>query len=160
MRIRKTLEKDLNELDKIFNAARSFMAATGNPTQWNLSYPTSEVVAQDIKDNNAYVCVDDNDKPLGTFALLDYESAYDNIDGSWISNEPYVVIHRLATKPSMKVGSFIITHLQNKYPHIKIDTHQDNKVMQGLLDKFNFKRCGIITIPGHGARIAFEFLRN
>ena len=85
MRIRETQEKDLVFIDAIFNSARDFMRLNGNPQQWNQNYPTAKDVAQDIKCKRAFVCVNDEDTPVGTFALFDHEPAYDHIDGKWMS---------------------------------------------------------------------------
>lgn len=146
-------------IDRIFSMAKDFMRLSGNGQQWTANYPTSKDVVQDIKSENAFVCVNDEDIPVGTFALCDYEPSYEEIDGKWLSDSPYIAVHRLATMRQGKAGSFIFAFLTQKYAHIRVDTHDDNKPMQGLLAKFDFKRCGIIYIPGHGRRVAFEFLR-
>ena len=159
MRIRETVEKDLVFVDAIFNSARDFMRLNGNPHQWNQNYPTSRDVAQDIKSKRAFVCVNDDDIPIGTFVLFDYEPAYDYIEGAWLSDKPYKAVHRIATVRKGKIGSFIIKFLEEKYEHLRIDTHENNVPMQNLLTKFNFKRCGIIYIPDHGQRVAFEFVK-
>ena len=159
MRIRETQEKDLVFIDAIFNSARDFMRLNGNPQQWNQNYPTAKDVAQDIKCKRAFVCVNDDDTPVGTFALFDHEPAYDHIDGKWMSDTSYKAVHRIATVREGKIGSFIIKYLEEKYGHLRIDTHENNIPMQNLLEKFKFKRCGIIYIPGHGQRIAFEFVK-
>ena len=40
--------------------------------------------------------------------------------------------------------------------HIRIDTHQDNKVMQHVVEKHGFRRRGIIYIADGSPRIAYE----
>ena len=66
MLIRLTTEADLPYLDAIFDACRDYMAAQGNPTQWDANYPNSKVVAQDVIDGTGYVCVDENSVVLAT----------------------------------------------------------------------------------------------
>jgi RimJ/RimL family protein N-acetyltransferase len=42
--------------------------------------------------------------------------------------------------------------------HIRIDTHHDNVVMQHVVQKAGFQRCGIIYIADGTPRIAYELL--
>lgn len=69
MLIRKTLPEDVDTILNIFNTARQFMHATGNPTQWNANYPALEDLEPDIQNGNSYVCVE-NDKVVATFTLI------------------------------------------------------------------------------------------
>ena len=87
------------------------------------------------------------------------EPAYNIItDGEWLSDEPYGVIHRIASDGSEKgIGTFCINWVFDNCKHIRIDTHKDNKVMQNLLNKLGFKYCGIINLPiEDGERVAYE----
>lgn len=159
MLIRLTTEADLPYLDAIFDACRDYMAAQGNPTQWDANYPNSKVVAQDVIDGTGYVCVDENSgEILGTFALGTFEGEYDRLQGGkWNYNEPYVVIHRLGTVSGRGVGSFILCELQKQYPYIRVDTHEDNQTMLHLFDRFGFKYCGTVSYPGYGERVAYDY---
>ena len=56
MLIRKTLPEDVDTILNIFDTARQFMHATGNPTQWNANYPALEDLEPDIQNGNNYVC--------------------------------------------------------------------------------------------------------
>ena len=40
--------------------------------------------------------------------------------------------------------------------HLRIDTHNDNKIMQHVIEKNGFKRCGIIHVNDGSERIAYE----
>lgn len=42
--IRRATEADLPEMRRVFDAARAYMAAQGNPNQWEPGYPTDEVL--------------------------------------------------------------------------------------------------------------------
>lgn len=160
MQIRRTNNDDLKFLDAIFNACREYMRAQGNPTQWSSTYPTSKVVEQDILDGTGYVCTDESTAQiLGSFALSDYEEEYDRLKGTWRFAEPYVVVHRLGTVPGHGVGRFILQQLQAQYPHIRIDTHKDNKTMLHLLESMGFHYCGTVFYPGAGERVAYDYHR-
>ena len=60
MLIRKTLPEDVDTILNIFDTARHFMHATGNPTQWNANYPALEDLEPDIQNGNSYVCVEND----------------------------------------------------------------------------------------------------
>ena len=49
MNVRHAVPNDLPELLAIFDHARVFMAASGNPTQWPLSYPDAELMSEQIE---------------------------------------------------------------------------------------------------------------
>ena len=39
---------------------------------------------------------------------------------------------------------------------LRADTHADNKIMQHLLEKNGFARCGIIHVADDSSRIAYQ----
>ena len=55
--IRLALPDDLEAIMPIFDAARSFMAATGNPNQWISGYPQRELILREIQEQHCYVCL-------------------------------------------------------------------------------------------------------
>ena len=80
----------------------------------------------------------ENDKVVGTFFYAygnDIEPTYKNIEnGNWLDDSPYGVVHRIASDRSIKgIGEFCIDYAYNKSGHLRIDTHEDNIVMQNLL---------------------------
>ncbi len=44
--------------------------------------------------------------------------------------------------------------------HIRIDTHEDNRIMQHLIEKHGFVRCGIIHVADGSPRIAYEWMED
>ena len=55
----------------------------------------------------------------------------------------------------MDIGISEITSIKG-IKNIKIDTHEDNLIMQKLLEKNSFKYCGVIYLLDGSKRIAFE----
>ena len=47
-KIRPAQVEDLDEILKIYEFAKKFMADTGNPTQWVGNYPQRELLEEDI----------------------------------------------------------------------------------------------------------------
>lgn len=125
MLIRKTLPEDVDTILNIFDTARQFMHATGNPTQWNANYPALEDLEPDIQNGNSYVCVE-NDKVVATFTLIiGDEPNYQLIEnGSWRSRlhmEPFTALHLTEQPKGLRGACFDfcktqISHLQCRYP--------------------------------------------
>jgi hypothetical protein len=96
--------------------------------------------------------------PVAYFALLPSpEPTYDYIDGAWLTDEPYGVIHRIASYPDVHgVFSAIIDFAAARYPHLRIDTHRDNRIMQHVIAAAGFTCCGIIWLADGTERLAYE----
>ncbi|MDU7148958.1 MAG: GNAT family N-acetyltransferase [Clostridium sp.] len=164
MILRKSTEKDLKNIMKIINEAKAFLK-NNKVDQWQNGYPNEEVILKDIRNNISYV-LEDTGEIIGTTSLsFDVEETYNNIyEGKWISNGKYAVIHRIAVSNNINrkgIGTEIIKKseeicLSKGIKNIKIDTHEDNLIMQKLLEKNSFKYCGVIYLLDGSKRIAFE----
>jgi hypothetical protein len=79
-------------------------------------------------------------------------------DGGWKDPSPYGVIHRIASSGEMKgIGAACIEWCAAQCPHIRIDTHPNNRPMHGLLGKLGFVCCGTISVPvDDGVRVIYE----
>ena len=69
MHIRKAIPDDLTAIMEIYAIAQDFMIETGNPDQWGHSYPSEDLIKDDISNEVCYLICDD-DKPHGVFALF------------------------------------------------------------------------------------------
>lgn len=158
--IRTAQTADLPVILKIFAHARAFMKQTGNAQQWGDSWPPKEVLQDDIAQQQLYV-VEADGVVHGAFALVSGdEPTYAVIhNGAWLSNTPYAAIHRVASDGTVR-GIFkeIVSFCTARQPHLRIDTHADNQVMQHLILKNGFQKCGIIDVRDGGSRIAYERL--
>ena len=118
MEIRSTEIKDLPLVMEIYDYARAFMRATGNTTQWIDGYPSEVLIRQEIEDGHSFVCIDEQGEILGTFCfILGDDPTYQQIyEGTWLNNEPYGVIHRLATngKPSFPFDSSLLSLVEQE----------------------------------------------
>jgi len=162
MLIRKSTPNDLPRMLEIYAFARKFMAEHGNPNQWGpTNWPPVEVLEQDIKDGDSYVCVEAG-KVVATFYYTqgkDIEPTYRVIEnGNWKGSDTYGVIHRIASDGSVRgIGKFCIDWVYERCGHIRIDTHTDNVVMQSMLEKNGFEKCGIIyVVEDNYPRLAYE----
>ena len=162
MEIRKTRIEDLERVMAIYAHARAFMAAHGNPNQWGPTrWPPEDLIRQDISQGKSYVCLSD-DRIVGVFYFdqgPEIEPTYAHIeDGAWRDNSPYGVVHRIASDGSARgTGAFCINWAYDQCGHLRIDTHGDNRVMQGLLSKLGFVHCGTIFVrEDSDPRLAYE----
>lgn len=70
MNIRLAEEKDLLNILKIYENARQFMKANGNPDQWKDNYPPKELIENDIKEHKYLRVVEDEKGRLVVFSIL------------------------------------------------------------------------------------------
>ena len=152
---------DLPQILQIYARAREAMAASGNPDQWGDSWPPQELLEEDIDSNRLFVYVV-NGQLQGVFAfILGEDPTYKVIEeGSWLNDAlPYGTIHRLASAgKSQGVASAVIEWCLEHCQSLRADTHADNKIMQHLLEKNGFTRCGIIHVADGTPRIAYQRL--
>lgn len=162
MQIRHSKMQDIEQMMKIYEYARNFMKENGNPTQWwEKKWPPKELIEKDILSGKSYVCIHEN-RIVGTF-FFDYGKDIDPTyikmsSGEWLNDEPYGVIHRIAGDGSVKgIGEFCILWAFEKCGHLRIDTHEDNRIMQNLVKKLGFDYRGIIHVEQDKyPRLAYE----
>lgn len=157
--------KDFEACWKIIDQARRMMILSGRH-QWTPNYPSREDIERDINNGNAYVLTVDNVVAVYGAVILNGEPKYENIDGQWMSNGDYYVIHRFATLPKYQregLARIFINKVNSlceveRVPSIKVDTNYDNIPMVKLLSSMGFCLCGQIEYGTRGTRFAFEKL--
>lgn len=158
MLIREAAMSDMPVLLEIYERARNFMKSSGNPNQWTNGYPNEKVLKEDIDKHELFVAEEDG-VVHGCFVFyIGIDPCYLNIyDGQWLNDEEYGVIHRIATRGLQKgVGQFILSSCLAKVKNLRMDTHEDNKVMQNLLIRNGFVHVGTIYLKNGQSRLAFH----
>lgn len=166
MEFRQASISDLDQIVEIIELSKKYLKET-KVDQWQDGYPAKEDLRKDIESENSYVLTNKDEIIATTVISLDEESTYNSIfNGEWITNEEYIVMHRVAVHNKYK-GKGIFKDLikeaeklalNSNIFSIKIDTHKDNISMQRALLKSGFKKCGIIYLEDGSERIAFEKL--
>ncbi len=164
MQIRTATTGDLDALERIYAAARRFMAENGNPTQWGDGRPTHDEIAETVRAGACLVGVDEADEPHFAFSLYtEPDPTYARIyDGAWPNDAPYVTIHRVASDGTghgvfASIVAFARARAERLGLHdIRIDTHEDNKTMQHLVAKAGFSYCGITHLADGDPRLAYQ----
>ena len=160
--IRKAIESDLLEIKSIVDKARELMKSSGNVNQWVDGYPSNEVLLSDIRNGNAYLLLREN-KTVAYFTMVDGPDPTYNLitKGSWLNDNSYGVLHRIASNGEVKgVFKEILLYASEHYSNIRIDTHHDNKIMQRLLEKNGFVYCGIIFLADGSLRLAYQRIKG
>jgi GNAT superfamily N-acetyltransferase len=162
MILRKASYSDASSIWTILQQAIQQRKQDGS-TQWQQGYPNEGTVQEDISKGYAFVLV--NDALIIAYAaiLFEKEPAYETIDGKWLTEDDYVVVHRVATSNAVK-GKGIATRLfemiedlalQHHVFSIKVDTNFDNVPMLKILDKLNYTYCAEVYFQG-ASRKAYE----
>ena len=153
---------DLDRIMEIYRIAQDYMIATGNPTQWGHEYPSEALVRQDIAQGVCHVISGDG-VIHGVFALIGGEDpSYARIDGgAWRNGEPYLTIHRIAGDGAVH-GLFrcAAEYAKALSDNVRVDTHENNRTMQRLIEANGFVRCGIVyMLEDSSPRIAYHWVR-
>jgi GNAT superfamily N-acetyltransferase len=163
-----TKEDDISSILEIINQAQAYLAMQ-NIDQWQNGYPNEEAILKDVFNNDSYV-VKTKDAITAATAMFTTrpEPTYTTIEGNWKTknNATYGVIHRMAVSNKFRgkgIAKFIFFQCeqflkQNNIKSMRIDTHEKNLGMQGLLKKLGYHYCGVIYLENNDKRLAFEKL--
>ena len=116
--------------------------------QWINGYPRREKIEEDIQLGHSYVVTEDGEIE-GVFCFFHGtapEPSYDRINGAWLNDEPYGVIHRIVS--SGKISGMVARCADwclQKCANLRIDTHADNRPMQQALERAGFRYCGVVA---------------
>ena len=157
--IRKARWEDLPRIEEIYANARKFMAETGNPNQWGNTTPVTSLLEDDIRKGDLYVMTYEDTIHGVFYFYIGIDPTYGVIeDGQWRSDSPYGTIHRIAGDGSGSVLATAVAFGKEHIGHLRIDTHEDNKIMQRAIAKQGFQRSGIIHLANGSPRIANDML--
>ena len=158
---RKAVEADVPRITAIYDNARRFMAASGNPNQWIDGYPSEADVRADISADVLWTAFR-GDEILAVFALIEGpDPTYAIIQGAWLNDRPYAVVHRLASSGKVGgIGEICLSWCLDRFDTLRVDTHADNRVMQRTLIRMGFVYTGIIFCHNGTPRLAYQLDRR
>ncbi|WP_264566209.1 GNAT family N-acetyltransferase [Flavobacterium sp. N3904] len=131
--------------------------------QWQDGYPNPNVVQKDIEKEEGFVLTD-GEKIVGYCAILiNDEPEYAKIEGQWLTNDDFVVFHRVAISEEYlgkgcaqkMIGCIEDFARHNNIYSIKADTNFDNFAMIKIFEKLGYTFCGHVYFRG-GQRKAYE----
>lgn len=154
--IRKAKWNDLDAIYSILEISIAKMRSENNLEQWNNIEEIKSKIREDIKLNRYYVL--ENTEIYASFMYeVGIDETYNNIEGSWLNDEEYGVIHRIMSNFKEKniIGQ-VLDYCVKICNHIRIDTHYDNTRMRNALIRNGFIECGIIYLKDGNPRIAYQ----
>lgn len=157
MMIRKADAQDVLAVARIYDDARLLMRERGIP-QWQDGCPGLAEAEVDQELGKLYVCENAGDI-VGSFTFAEGPDITYGIieDGSWLSDEPYWVVHRFAaSRPGAGVGHKMLEWAYADHDNVRIDTHELNIPMRRLLDRHGFILCGVIHLLNGAPRFAYQ----
>jgi GNAT superfamily N-acetyltransferase len=159
---RKAILTDVPQIWKIIQQAILRRKKDGSQ-QWQDGYPNESVIEDDIKKGVGYVLTDDEAIAGYTAIMINDEPAYADLEGEWLTNEDFVVVHRLAVSDDY-IGQGLAQKMmhctediasENNIFSVKVDTNFDNIPMLKIFEKLGYTYCGEVMLRG-GIRKAFE----
>lgn len=159
---RKATDSDAGKIWQILQQAIERRRQDGS-LQWQDGYPNEDTVKEDIEKGVGFL-LSELDTPVAYCALiLNDEPAYDNIDGKWLTNGDFYVVHRVAVSTAASgkgLASEIFERLEqhskeNNIFSVKVDTNFDNPAMIRTLEKRGYIYCGEVFLRG-AVRRAYE----
>ena len=159
---RKALLSEKEVIWNILNLAIKRRKEDGS-NQWQDGYPNTEVVEKDIKNGEGFVLVDENNIIGYCAAIINNEPEYEKIEGKWLTNSDFFVVHRIAIAENhlgKNLSKVILENVENfainnNIFSVKVDTNFDNFAMQKIFEKTGFVYCGEVHFRG-SPRKAFE----
>lgn len=164
MELKVATANNIPRIMELIEQAKVFLKNKG-VDQWQKGYPDQACIVQDITAHKGYLCVS-KQSIIGYLCIdFDGEPAYSELNGRWLSLDPYVVVHRLTLDNTIKgqgLASRVFQLVEDlsrarKVHSFKVDTDNDNTIMKHLLEKNGFQYCGTICFD-NSEKIAYEKL--
>ena len=136
--------------------------------QWQDGYPNMDVVKNDIERKIGFVLTQ-NDNIIGyTAVIINDEPDYINIEGKWLTNQEFMVYHRVAISKKFlakgmakKMMKLIEEYALSKNIYsLKADTNHDNKPMLKIFEKMGYSFCGTVHIRQSPRKAYEKVLKN
>ncbi len=136
---------------------------TEGSNQWQDGYPNPDSVKSDIQKGFAYVLEIGHQIAAYAAVIDEPEPAYEEIEGRWLQDDNYIVVHRVAVSEDFLgqgLAQIIFKEIEKiaraqNINSIKVDTNFDNTAMLKILDKLGYTYCGEVYFRG-SARKAFQ----
>lgn len=174
IQLRKAEQQEADIAMKIINQAKAHLKDQGID-QWQSGYPDRDCIERDIRAGKGYFLVEkfseesteefsEKEEILGYLCIdFDGEPAYEGLNGTWLVDGDYVVVHRLALADEARgkgVGAAAFALVEemcraNDIHDFRVDTDADNLKMQHILKKTGFEYRGTIEFD-NSEKIAFE----
>ena len=165
--MRKANFKDLKKVNIIIDKAKASLEEDG-VDQWQNGTPDLSLLGQQVSRNNSYVYEKDSQVLAYAYLSPDYEPTYASVM-KYMKGKSPLTVHTFCVDKDMAgsgTGSVFFKEIkdfarQNNKDSLRIDTHEDNFRMRGLIEKMGFAYKGPIYIDDNGKimpRLAYELI--
>lgn len=136
--------------------------------QWQDGYPNPEIVQKDIEKGDGFVLLSGETIIGYSAVLINNEPAYEKIEGNWLTNDDFVVLHRVAISEKYLGKGFakmILGYIEdfarsNNIYSIKADTNFDNIAMLKIFENSGYSYCGEVYFRGSARKAYEKVLKN
>lgn len=162
MEIRKSTTDDVPAILEIFRAAKAYMAAHGNPTQWGGGYPGASRAAAGHCPGRQ-LCPDRRRRHRRHVFV--YHRRRTHLSGAAertvargpaLRHHPPPGLKRHGPRGVRACFDFC-TGLSD---YVRVDTHADNRAMQAAIEDYGFRKCGNIYASSGTLRTAYDYVRE
>lgn len=161
-KLRKAEMEDRHEIWAIIQQSIERRKQDGS-TQWQNGYPNMGTVESDIAKGFGYVMTVDGEIAVYAALILNDEPAYSTIEGAWLSDGEFVVVHRVAVDGKFAGQGMVkklFDHIEDftksqGIQSVKVDTNYDNIAMLKILESKGYSYCGEVLLAD-GMRKAYE----
>lgn len=159
---RKAELSDISPIWEILQQAIQRRKEDGS-NQWQDGYPNPEVVQKDIEKGEGFVLADGETIIGYSAVLINDEPVYAKIEGNWLTNDDFVVMHRVAVSENYLgkgLAKLMLKYIEdfalsNNIYSVKADTNFDNIAMMKIFKKLGYSYCGEVYFRG-SPRKAYE----
>ena len=159
---RQATASDIPVIWSMLKAAIARRKADGSE-QWQDGYPNPAVLQKDVDNGVGYVLTINDEIAGYTAILINDEPAYEGIEGAWLTNEDFVVFHRVVIAEKFLgqgLAKKLLVHIEDYAKNkgirsLKADTNYDNAAMLGTFEKMGYQYCGQVWFRGKPRR-AYE----
>lgn len=160
---RKAVKKDEERVWTLILQAKEQMRRLGSH-QWDENYPARDSITQDIERGEGYVFEEAGQVVAYGVVSFAGEPVYEQLNGKWSSDAPYLVVHRLAVADEKKHQGIAKRFLfeaekvarREGVFSFRVDTNFDNRYMLRLIEDLGFAYRGECIYRGECVRMAFE----
>lgn len=165
--MRKAKFSDLDKVNLIIESAKSSLK-NDKVDQRQKGSPDRALIARQISRNRAYVYEFDNEVSAFAYLSEDFEPTYTSVIKDMKGNN-YITVHTFCVDGTLSgkgIGKKFFDEIiefakKENRDSVRIDTHEDNFRMRGLIEKMGFTYVGIIYVDDGGRtmpRFAYELL--
>jgi GNAT superfamily N-acetyltransferase len=153
-------------VSEIYDLARESLKRNDIP-QWQDGVPGRESFLADVESETSYV-IEDEGEVIATIQIIESEPTYETVyNGAW-TEESHLVAHRVAVFAECRkrgIGTMLLSEAEKKALEsgkraLRIDTHEKNFKMRGMLEKNGYRNIGIIHLQNGDERFAYEKILN